>query len=132
MKIFNIALLTFLFMSSASYAVTEKMGETIVYTQTGAVSAVLEHETLYDYPKCFASVDFFNSGGVRVSPSAGTVTITVKTKNTAEFVSVANNAIDATALTVPDWFGNTVAVRATPSGIVGAVNYRLVASCNRY
>lgn len=126
-----VGLCFFVLFSSLSYAVTEQRGQTFVYIQNGSVADVLEHNTLYDYTRCFASVDFF-LGGVRVSPSSGTVTITVKTRNTDEFIDIIDNIILANSITVPNWSGNTIAVRSTPASIVGATDYRLTVTCNRY
>lgn len=125
---FLLLLLFSLFVHSA----TEQRGQTFVYFHSAPVASTIEHLTLYDYTRCFASVDFFDASSVRVAPSAGTVTITVKTINTNEFIAVMDNVIDATNITVPDWAGNTVAVRATPAGITGATTYQLTVSCNRY
>ena len=115
-----------------TYGASEQRGQTFVWYESATVANPITINTLYDYTRCFASVDFLNSSGVRVTPGAGTVTITVKTRNTNEFVTIQNNVIDATAISVPNWAGNTIAVRATPAGVTVATNYQLTVSCNRY
>lgn len=132
MRILSLLLFYILLLSPASsYGGTEKRGQTYVYFQDDVIANTITINTLYDYTRCFASVDFFN-GAVRTAPTAGTVTITVKTRNTNEFIAIQDNVIDATSITVPNWSGNTVQVRSTPSGITGVTNYQLTVSCNRY
>lgn len=84
-------------------------------------------------PHCFAGVQFFSDpeGLVPVVPSTGSLLLEVQTVNsTPVFEAVPSNIIDASAPSTLSWAANTKAVRITPSGVVGAVYYKLVVTCN--
>ena len=83
-------------------------------------------------PHCYAGLKFYSDaqGTNEVTPTGGTVPITVKTRNSGYFEAPPSNTIDATAPTTVNWAANTAQVRATPSGITGATHYRMTVTCN--
>lgn len=80
-------------------------------------------------PHGFAGIEFLDGAGDGanvVAATGGTATIEVRTTvNPSAWESFANNEIDCTAPTTPNWDGTILAVRAVPSGITGATHYRL-------
>ena len=110
--------------------------KTVTYVES-AVFAVGSLVTLdgLDSSKahCFAGVQFFNdaAGLVPATPTAGTLLVEIRTVNTTPiFEAIPANTISANAPTTISWAANTQAVRATPTGIVGATHYKLVVTCN--
>lgn len=84
-----------------------------------------------DKPHTFIGAKFFDGGGDPVVPSAGTVTITVETINNGQWEAIPDNTIDATSPTTVSVGANLTRVRAVPTGLAGAVTWRLVATQNR-
>lgn len=85
------------------------------------------------YPHCFAGVVFYSDaeGATQVTPSGGTVTITVETYvQPGFFQTVTNGTYAVTAAGQVDWAANTTRVRATIASITGATHYRLITACN--
>jgi hypothetical protein len=78
-------------------------------------------------PHVFVGVRFFDGAGAEVVPSAGTVTYNVKPITTGQYepLSAGNVAQAATPETKTVSAPPILGIKATPSGIVGAVNYIL-------
>lgn len=84
-------------------------------------------------PHCFAGVQFFSdaAGTVEATPTAGSLSITIQTLNTLpKFESPPDPNIIAASPTTVNWSANTKVVTITPTGIVGALFYKLVVTCN--
>lgn len=80
-------------------------------------------------PHCFASIRFFDSGGLPVVPTAGTLTVLVQMQ-ADNFEAVPDNVVTASAaLTVP-WAGNTEAVRITPTDLAGISTWQAILTFN--
>lgn len=100
----------------------------VLATETAftAVSAAVSIVTEPIRPYCNASVIFYDSNYVKVVPTAGSVSITYTAWVTDHENTVAtNNVIDATNTHIVKWEDNCSKVTATPTGIVGAVYYKL-------
>ena len=84
-------------------------------------------------PHCFVGVQFFDDdqGATPATPSAGTVTISVKTLNSTPVPQSPDpDVIMADAPEDISFDGNADRVKAQPAGIIGASFYKLVVTCN--
>ena len=83
-------------------------------------------------PHCFAGVQFFSdsAGATPIVPSAGIVTIEIKTINTNLFEPVLGGIIDVRSPTTVSWAANTKEIKAIPSGITVVAYYKLVVTYN--
>lgn len=110
--------------------------KTVVYVESDvfAVGSVITLDGLDTIKAhCFAGIQFFNdaAGTVVATPTAGTILIEIRTVNTTPvFETIPANTVDATAPATISWAANTQAVRATPTGVVGATHYKLIVTCN--
>ncbi|MEE8609002.1 MAG: hypothetical protein V3S55_15465 [Nitrospiraceae bacterium] len=85
------------------------------------------------YVHSFAGVVFFNEpqGTTPVQPSAGTITFTVVLEVQRHASQpVLDNVLQANTVDQVDWAGNTLSVKATFSGIIGATHARLIVAGN--
>lgn len=105
-----------------------------IYTNSGEVANVVDVDIeIPADPHVFVGVDFFSDAGLQtnVTPTAGTVVITVQTYNSDTYVGITSGTIDATAAEIKSFAGNARVVRATPAGIVGATHYKVTVTANR-
>lgn len=116
---------------------TRRAGHSGYVVLTSAIVTVATAITLDEIepgkPHCFIGAQFFSdSGGAApATPGAGTVVITIKTVNTDPvFETIPTASIDATTPTSLSWAANTLAVKATPSGITTATHWRIVVTVN--
>lgn len=79
------------------------------------------------YTQGYIVVEYFDAAGDNVTPSAGTVTITASENSIVEG-SIPDGVIDCTDsdYTRPDFSGVATHIKATPSGIAGAVTYKMI------
>lgn len=83
---------------------------------------------------CFCGVRFFAdaAGAVEATPTAGTITITIKTVNTDPRFEdpISSNVITAATPDTIGWAANTRSVKAVQSGLDVATHYQLTVTCN--
>lgn len=106
---------------------------TVYESDVVAVGETIELDGLdMGRPHCFVGAQFFSdaAGTTPAVPTAGTVTISVKTFNTQVYEPVADPVITASAPTTRSWSGNSIAVKAVPADIDVATHYKIVATCN--
>lgn len=105
-----------------------------IYENSGEVANVVDVDIdIPADPHVFVGVDFFDDAGLTTPGTAtgGTVTITVRTRNSTTFVDLLDGVINATAPDVKSFAANPLIVRATPSGITGVTHYRVTVTANR-
>ena len=80
-------------------------------------------------PRCQLGVQFLDSGGAQVTPSAGTVAFAFQTEVNGlwETFDVVPD-LDATQPKTSTFWAGVIAVRATPTGLAGCDHFRLVLS----
>lgn len=82
---------------------------------------------------CFVGIKFFtdSSGETEAVPIAGTIDIAIRTiNNNPRYEAPPISVIEAANPTTITWAANTLAVRATPTGIDVATHYRMLVTCN--
>lgn len=100
---------------------------------TPVASGQIDLELDPSFVHSFAGVVFFNDvdGVTPVQPTAGTVTFTVVLDVQPHTLqAVPNNVLQADTPDQVDWAGNTLSVRATFGGIVGATHAKLIVAGN--
>ena len=82
-----------------------------------------------DNPHNYASVQFYDVNGDRVTPTDGTVVLEIYSQVSGvwEYIQgqASSSTIQAATAETLSWAAPTWQVRATPSGITGAVSYRV-------
>lgn len=102
-------------------------------TAVGSPVTLTLDEVATNRAHCFVACRFFSDSGgeTQVTPSAGSVAITIETDNNEGiFEAPSDNSITANDPKTKSWSANTKRVRATPSGITGATHYELRVTCN--
>lgn len=95
-----------------------------------ADTVVLQNVVPNNLTHCFVSVQFFDSSGDSATPANGTVAITVKTLNSEKFEAVSGSPIDATAPVTLNFAANVSEIRAVPTSLDVANNYKVFVTAN--
>jgi len=81
---------------------------------------------------CFLSIRFFDSGGLPVTPSGGTLAIEIQTLgNQPNWEDPPEASIDATVPTTIDWAANTNGIRVTPTALTGVDHWAVFVTLNK-
>ena len=107
-------------------------GITGTFDATATSTLDLTERELQNTPHVFIGVKFIGAGGSFVTPSAGTFSLTVKSRGMENFESIqSGDVIDATAaLSSLSFTGNATALKYTPTGITGANEVRITVTGN--
>lgn len=111
-----------------------KVEQTRIYEESGAVASAVDVSLQFPSDThCFIGVDYFSDELLTTSatPTAGTITFTVQTVNSDQFVPITNGTLNADTPEIKSFAANPRVVRATPTGIVGATHYKVTVTANR-
>jgi len=102
-------------------------------SEVASLATVIEGDIDPSLIKVSIGCLYLDSGGDLVIPTAGTVTIMVKTENTRQWEEIPNNVIDSTVPTTLPVGANIISVQATPSALAGGsiATYQLCVTANK-
>ena len=98
---------------------------------TPVANAVTVTDLSLNHPHNFFAVQFFDSNGGRVAATGGTIVFDVFLMTSKAFEPPPGNTVEAATPETVSVEGNIRAVRATPTGILTATQYKVVVCQNR-